>query len=345
MNIFVLDKNPIAAATMMIDKHVVKMPTESFQMISTNLRWFGDLIMAKAISGEILYMMQKFMDYRVYRCHHPFENDAYLRHMRRNLFEYDYTLQDLLESLYIKHKAKLYKSVMYNHPSTIWARKFDGATYLWIHAYALCEEYSGRYSTISEDGSGVQSYKVHSVETRMKEVYPLYMMYCFFLAASEKIIDDQMYDPNTRYDDQTRVDRMNYVSRRFNYRGTNTDDKSVLDDEFGLVKYRPKPAMADKYKTYDRILSMDDVVEAYRQYYLNAKWSFAEWRDYHGQSYVIGVGKYKYVAKPRRPDWWPEDHILKMQMKEDARIEVFQAKLRERARQQTIEQRWQDDNV
>lgn len=35
MNIFVLDKNPIIAATYVLDKHAVKMPTESLQMMST----------------------------------------------------------------------------------------------------------------------------------------------------------------------------------------------------------------------------------------------------------------------------------------------------------------------
>ena len=35
MNIFVLDENPIVAARMMCDKHVVKMIVESGQMLST----------------------------------------------------------------------------------------------------------------------------------------------------------------------------------------------------------------------------------------------------------------------------------------------------------------------
>lgn len=35
MNIFVLSDSPVESAKMMIDKHVVKMPTESMQMIST----------------------------------------------------------------------------------------------------------------------------------------------------------------------------------------------------------------------------------------------------------------------------------------------------------------------
>ena len=35
MNIFILSENPQEAATMMLNKHVVKMPTESMQMLST----------------------------------------------------------------------------------------------------------------------------------------------------------------------------------------------------------------------------------------------------------------------------------------------------------------------
>ena len=41
MNIFVLDMSPEISAKHMVDKHVVKMPTESMQMLSTNLDYFG----------------------------------------------------------------------------------------------------------------------------------------------------------------------------------------------------------------------------------------------------------------------------------------------------------------
>ncbi len=41
MNIFILDKDPIKAAQMLCDKHIVKMPTESMQMICTNLKEMG----------------------------------------------------------------------------------------------------------------------------------------------------------------------------------------------------------------------------------------------------------------------------------------------------------------
>lgn len=38
MNIFVLDHDPALAAQMLCDKHVIKMPTESGQMLSTAIR-------------------------------------------------------------------------------------------------------------------------------------------------------------------------------------------------------------------------------------------------------------------------------------------------------------------
>ena len=40
MNIFALSKDPREAAQMMIDKHVIKMPTESCQMLHTNALYF-----------------------------------------------------------------------------------------------------------------------------------------------------------------------------------------------------------------------------------------------------------------------------------------------------------------
>src|SRR6056300_339103 len=40
MNIFALSSNPVEAAQQMIDKHVVKMPTESCQMLHTNHLYF-----------------------------------------------------------------------------------------------------------------------------------------------------------------------------------------------------------------------------------------------------------------------------------------------------------------
>ena len=86
MNIFVLHEDPQIAATMVLDKHAVKMPTESMQMICTNLRILG--------WGKDLPM----------------------------------------------------KSVMHNHPCTIWARDSkENFLWLWEHCLALSIEYSKRY--------------------------------------------------------------------------------------------------------------------------------------------------------------------------------------------------------
>jgi len=41
MNIFILDDDPKIAATMMVDKHIIKMPLECMQMISTILDYLG----------------------------------------------------------------------------------------------------------------------------------------------------------------------------------------------------------------------------------------------------------------------------------------------------------------
>ena len=42
MNIFVLDSDPEIAASYMCDKHVIKMLLESYQLLSTCCRFFGD---------------------------------------------------------------------------------------------------------------------------------------------------------------------------------------------------------------------------------------------------------------------------------------------------------------
>tara|TARA_R100001015_G_C4615668_1_gene171700 strand:- start:678 stop:1232 length:555 start_codon:yes stop_codon:yes gene_type:complete len=96
VNIFVLDDNPFSAAEMMMDKHVVKMPTESLQMVSTIMEMNG--------------------------FNSPF------------------------------------KSVMANHPCTIWARE-SGKNFNWLvdHTIGLCKEYTNRY------------HRVHKVELLLNE--------------------------------------------------------------------------------------------------------------------------------------------------------------------------------
>lgn len=109
MNIFYLDKNPVKAAEMSCDKHVVKMILESAQMLSTAHR---------VIDGE---------EY--------FDKTANGRKIRR------WRLKD-------KDKENtIYKAGWLNHPSTKWV--MDSAyNYWWLyqHMMALNEEYKKRYN-------------------------------------------------------------------------------------------------------------------------------------------------------------------------------------------------------
>lgn len=108
MNIFVVDRCPITAARMLCDQHVVKMVTESVQMLSTCHRVL-DGVMTKepSNSGKRIVPRYKLNDDR-----------------------------DLI----------LYQAVHFNHPCNIWLRD-DITHYDWLiaHTLTLCEEYTLRY--------------------------------------------------------------------------------------------------------------------------------------------------------------------------------------------------------
>ncbi len=108
MNIFALSKCPVESAEQMLDKHVVKMPTETCQMLHTNL----------------LYFMYKA----------KFSREPSLR---------DLKVFYRIRSNKVQH---LMKPAMLNHPSTIWARQ-SRLNFLWLysHGFALCDEYTYRY--------------------------------------------------------------------------------------------------------------------------------------------------------------------------------------------------------
>ena len=110
MNIFVLDENPIKAAQLQCDKHVVKMIVESAQMLSTVHR-----------------MCDGTMERR------PSKSGSMLQYFKLN---------DRRESV-------LYKACHFNHPSTVWTRE-SVANYIWHydHFMALCVEYTYRYHKI-----------------------------------------------------------------------------------------------------------------------------------------------------------------------------------------------------
>lgn len=107
MNIFFLHNDPVIAAQMQCDRHIVKMTIESAQMLSTAHRMLDGI--------------------------EHFELNATGRRIRR------WYLEDARENV-------MYKAVHMNHPCTIWTRQ-NSANYLWHyeHFVALCDEYTYRY--------------------------------------------------------------------------------------------------------------------------------------------------------------------------------------------------------
>ena len=106
MNIFALSKDPVESAQQMIDKHVVKMPTESCQMLHTNSLYF----------------------------------------LFWNSHGREPSLKELKQFHKESHFSYLMKPAMLNHPSTIWARQNkSNYMWLYNHALALCKEFTYRY--------------------------------------------------------------------------------------------------------------------------------------------------------------------------------------------------------
>ena len=111
INLFVLDKDPVIAAQLQCDKHVVKMIVESAQMLSTVHRML-DGIPKRGPSKSGKTTTKKW------------------------------TLPDDREDTF-------YKAVHIHHPCTVWTMKTNN-NYNWhyVHFAALCDEYSYRYGKI-----------------------------------------------------------------------------------------------------------------------------------------------------------------------------------------------------
>ena len=107
MNVFALDNDPVIAAQMHCDKHVVKMIIEYAQLMST----------AHRVLDGALYL----------------DKTANNRNIRRWQLA--------------RHDDVIYKASHINHPSNIWARKTSGNyQYLHTMWIALCNEYTLRYN-------------------------------------------------------------------------------------------------------------------------------------------------------------------------------------------------------
>ena len=109
MNVFILDEDPIVAAQLQCDRHVVKMILESAQMMSTAHRMLdGHSVKRPSKSGK------RMVNHWI----HP-----------------DPVLDE-----------QLYKAVHFAHPCTVWTMQTT-ANYRWhfTHFIGLCNEYKYRY--------------------------------------------------------------------------------------------------------------------------------------------------------------------------------------------------------
>ena len=107
MNIFVLDEDPMLAAQMHCDKHVVKMILETAQILSTAV-WICPFIKIPSLKNE--------------------------------------QYQKRYENFIAKEMPFIYKPTHKNHPCTKWAGE-NSTRFSWLRALgiALCDEYTYRY--------------------------------------------------------------------------------------------------------------------------------------------------------------------------------------------------------
>ena len=112
MNVFVLDEDPVVAAQLQCDKHIVKMILESAQMLSTSHRMLDGVRVRKPSKSGKTTVNHYILP------NHPYENI-------------------------------LYKAVHYNHPCTVWTREsLENYEWHYRHFIALCDEYKFRYGKI-----------------------------------------------------------------------------------------------------------------------------------------------------------------------------------------------------
>jgi len=132
VNIFYLSTDPVEAAKMQCDKHVVKMIVETAQLLSTAHR-----------------LLDGTMEIR----RHPNSGRRY---------KYWVHPQHIME-------LKLYKATHVNHPSAIWTREaFDNYHWLYAHFIALLDEYTYRYDK-THGSSFLKEYLIHAPHNIINE--------------------------------------------------------------------------------------------------------------------------------------------------------------------------------
>lgn len=105
MNIFAVSSNPINSAQQLLDKHIVKMPTESCQMLHTNALYFN----------------------------------------YRSIYGVEPSLKDLKEFHKQINSKMMKPAMLNHPSTIWARESQDNFNWLFIHAHALCEEYAFRY--------------------------------------------------------------------------------------------------------------------------------------------------------------------------------------------------------
>ena len=109
MNIFALSENPVKAAKEMLNKHVVKMPTETCQMLHTNA------------------LFNEYVD--------KYGEEPSLRQLKQYHTDID---SSLMKPAMLNHPSTIWARES-NH-NTKW---------LYEHGMALCEEFTFRYNKVN----------------------------------------------------------------------------------------------------------------------------------------------------------------------------------------------------
>ena len=134
MNVYVLDADPVLAAQMQCDKHVVKMVLETAQLLSTAHRVLdGKLVVQKSKTG------------------------------RR---ESVYVLEDP------EAESKMYRATHANHPCAKWLMaSVSNYNWLYRHFEGLCDEYKFRYGKVHSCDSKLRGV-LDDLPTNLSDVGP-----------------------------------------------------------------------------------------------------------------------------------------------------------------------------
>lgn len=130
MNIFVLDTNPIVAATYHCDKHMVKMIVEYAQLLSTAHRMLDGKPCVVQLSAKNSTAKNRVV----------FLLDGEKASVQKSV------VNGVLKEIITIENARCYKATHAQHPCAIWVRA-SKANYLWLVdlLVALCAEYTFRY--------------------------------------------------------------------------------------------------------------------------------------------------------------------------------------------------------